>query len=303
MKSPVLLAFILCLVVQCSLSQQITDGGLELWQSFGSFAMPDSFFTSDQLNVPFFGISTVAKTTDAHSGQFAAYLHTETAPDSNVLAGTLGYGSIQMTGSGNFFWGWPFTARPKAVTFWYKYSPAGKDQAHALVLLTKWAGARTTIGTGLLMISAATSAYTEGQIPITYSSSETPDTMDLTFISSGNPNPTAGTKMYIDDIALDYTAGVSIAKIPEPAGFALDQNYPNPFNPSTDIRYVIPRSSRVRLEVFSVLGQSVATLVDAIVPAGIYTVRFDGTRLSSGVYYYRLTAGEFWKTLSLLLIR
>ncbi len=75
-----------------------------------------------------------------------------------------------------------------------------------------------------------------------------------------------------------------------PNTFSLEQNYPNPFNPTTDIVYSIPKQSRVKLEVFNVLGQRVATLVDETKIAGQYSVSFGGSDLSSGVYIYRLSS-------------
>ena len=75
---------------------------------------------------------------------------------------------------------------------------------------------------------------------------------------------------------------------PIPERFALDQNYPNPFNFSTNIRYTLPRSGRVNLEVYSTLGQRVATLVDQEQESGGYETRFSGNDLASGVYFYRL---------------
>ena len=76
-----------------------------------------------------------------------------------------------------------------------------------------------------------------------------------------------------------------------PNSFALEQNYPNPFNPVTTIAYTVPAIGKVRLEVFDVLGRSVAVLFDGDQTVGTYTVRFDGTHLASGLYLYRLTAG------------
>lgn len=73
-----------------------------------------------------------------------------------------------------------------------------------------------------------------------------------------------------------------------PKNYALSQNYPNPFNPSTIINYQLPINSQVTLKVYDVLGREVAMLVDGQQDAGVYKVPFDGTRFSSGVYFYRI---------------
>ena len=88
-----------------------------------------------------------------------------------------------------------------------------------------------------------------------------------------------------------------------PRMFALDQNYPNPFNPSTIIHYGLPNHSHVTLTVFNTLGQQVAQLVDGEIDAGYHEVKFDGSGLSSGVYFYRLRTGDFVETKTLLLAR
>jgi hypothetical protein len=88
-----------------------------------------------------------------------------------------------------------------------------------------------------------------------------------------------------------------------PRHFVLDQNYPNPFNPATTIRYGVPQKTMVTLAVFNLLGQQVATLVAGEQEAGYHDVRFDGSRLASGMYFYRLEAGSFVQTRSLLLVK
>ena len=88
-----------------------------------------------------------------------------------------------------------------------------------------------------------------------------------------------------------------------PATFSLSQNYPNPFNPTTVIHYTVPKTSLVNLSVFNLLGQEVKTLVNEEKSPGEYEVRFDGSNLPSGIYFYRLVAGDFVKTMKMLLMK
>jgi hypothetical protein len=83
----------------------------------------------------------------------------------------------------------------------------------------------------------------------------------------------------------------------------LTQNYPNPFNPSTTIRYALPERSHVTLAVFNTLGQQVATLAEGEREAGYHEVKFDASSLASGVYLYRLTAGDYVQARKLILLR
>lgn len=96
----------------------------------------------------------------------------------------------------------------------------------------------------------------------------------------------------------------SVAQLPGVAKtFKLEQNYPNPFNPSTKIEFSIPASSQVELKVFNILGQEVATLVNESLKAGNHAVTFDASRLATGVYLYRISAGTFVSTKKMLLLK
>jgi hypothetical protein len=103
-------------------------------------------------------------------------------------------------------------------------------------------------------------------------------------------------------LSVDETAEI-------PKEFALLQNYPNPFNPSTTIHYDLPRTAQVKIVIYDVLGRVVATLVDGVQPANKYTVVWNASAVSTGVYFYRMTAkgtdgsGDFTAVKKLLLMK
>jgi Secretion system C-terminal sorting domain len=109
---------------------------------------------------------------------------------------------------------------------------------------------------------------------------------------------------------MDYSKLATVKISPLPEKYELMQNFPNPFNPTTTVRYNLPRSSTVKLEVYSILGQRVAVLVNSKQNAGNYTFVLDGSRyqLASGMYFYRMIAsddkgGRFIETKKMLLIK
>lgn len=110
-------------------------------------------------------------------------------------------------------------------------------------------------------------------------------TPELTDYSGGNP------------------LGVEANGFTSPAHFELGQNYPNPFNPSTTIRFSVPSSGMVTVKVFDILGKEVATLVNGTLAAGYHMVRFNASNLSSGIYFYSLTAGNFTQIKKMTLLK
>lgn len=88
-----------------------------------------------------------------------------------------------------------------------------------------------------------------------------------------------------------------------PGKYILYQNYPNPFNPTTKIVYTVPKESKVKLEIYDVLGRSVQTLVNQVQKAGNYSVEFNATKLTSGIYFYRLVTPTQMISKKMMLIK
>jgi hypothetical protein len=113
----------------------------------------------------------------------------------------------------------------------------------------------------------------------------------------GNDLPEIG--QFFDDANLNPDKATDVS----PEGYALEANYPNPFNPSTTISFSIPQAQHVSLVVYDALGREVATLVDSELRSGSHTVTFDGKNLSSGVYVYRIRAGDFVQEKKMQLVK
>ncbi|MBK6879028.1 MAG: T9SS type A sorting domain-containing protein [Ignavibacteria bacterium] len=88
-----------------------------------------------------------------------------------------------------------------------------------------------------------------------------------------------------------------------PNNYFLYQNYPNPFNPSTNIKFEIPSSLYVTIKVYSVLGREVATLINEFLNEGSYQIEFNGSNLESGIYFYRIQAGDFTEEKSMIMLK
>ena len=103
--------------------------------------------------------------------------------------------------------------------------------------------------------------------------------------------------------------GIDEVKSNKPVEYSLFQNYPNPFNPSTIIQYSIPKTSFVTLKIFNILGKEIATLVNEGKPAGNYQIEFNiqknmnNKSLSSGIYFYKLHAGDYIRTKKMIYLK
>jgi Secretion system C-terminal sorting domain/Outer membrane protein Omp28 len=103
--------------------------------------------------------------------------------------------------------------------------------------------------------------------------------------------------------AIDNITGSPVNTEVIPESYSLSQNYPNPFNPSTNIKFTLPEDGTVSLRVYSMIGAEVKTLVEGNHKRGEYNIYFDGSELSSGVYFYTLRADKFTETKKMILVK
>jgi hypothetical protein len=130
-------------------------------------------------------------------------------------------------------------------------------------------------------------------------------------IYDGGPAGTSSDNIYLDNVRITRydSTGTGVGDPTGPVAglipkvFALSQNYPNPFNPMTTIKYDLPKDARVTLTIYDLLGRRVATLVDEEQRAGYRSVAWNGANVASGVYLYRIQAGEFTQTRRMLLLK
>ena len=116
-----------------------------------------------------------------------------------------------------------------------------------------------------------------------------------------NSGPRTHSRTWVLSVA--NIIGISHNSNEVPLSYALGQNYPNPFNPTTQIEYSLPKQSFVTLKVFNLLGQEVATLVNDVKTAGVHDITFNGENLPSGIYYYRINAGDYTDVRKMILVK
>ena len=256
---------------------QIPNAGFESWTS-GS---PDNWDAVSNFNIPGILVTIyITQVTDAHSGNYA--LRGDVINSSGAYAPVLWAGQTQ-TGNGV-----PYSGQA-ALTGYYKFVPAALGDKFEISVITfknAWLGGG--IGYGSIDITAGATAYTKFSVPITNVFAGTPDSCFISFTIGSSSKLAVGSYFIIDDLSFGAATGVNELSSTNPAMFALSQNYPNPFNPSTKISYQLPTEGLVRLEVYDIMGRTLSLLVNEEKPAGQFTATFDGSKFTSGIYFYRL---------------
>jgi hypothetical protein len=108
---------------------------------------------------------------------------------------------------------------------------------------------------------------------------------------------------FYDNCFTEIPNGINVISTKIPTDYTLSQNYPNPFNPITNIKFDIPKASFVKLIVYDLLGRELRTLVNEQLKAGTYKADWDASEFPSGVYFYKLSAGDFTETKKMVLVK
>jgi hypothetical protein len=262
----------------CTLFGQVPGAGFEVWNG----SEPEGWATSNAPPV----YANVSQSADAHTGS------------SSVKGEAINFYSVVLGAtvqSGADAKGFAYTGRPAAVTGWYKFFPQGGDRFGVNVALYKGGVDGTPVALAASADSTHRDSYTQFTVPFTYFNSEVPDVCVMQFSTAYASELTkvhAGTYFLLDDVDLTGVNGIP-AGGSTPAVFELSQNFPNPFNPTTTISFQLPAAGSARLAVYDLLGREMAVLAQGTMSAGRHEIRFDASRLSSGIYFCRLESGTF----------
>lgn len=178
------------------------------------------------------------------------------------------------------------------------------DSWNALAPLPNNAGVKTILGHNNTLIIGGDNVYFSNNGGATWENfgqGLTMQNLNVSALTKNNDYIFAST--YSNKVWRRSLGVVGISSNTTAHSYSLSQNYPNPFNPSTTIHYSIVKSGNVSLTVYDCTGKEVNTLVNSHSSAGNYYINFDGSSLSSGVYYYKITTGDFSETKKMLLVK
>lgn len=288
--------FVILISLTTLTNAQIPNNYFEIWESYSDpdnannvYQKPSQWLglLPTSPSTYSFSIEKNAESYPAGSGEYSMLIKSDITNGVDGVA--LSYGSYPQDLAPDYFPpAFPIDYRPASLFLYYKYLPVGGD---SMLLVGSFYKNRVLIGELEYCSSQEVSEWTLLEVPVSYSTSETPDSASivlLTFCYTQN----SGSELYIDNLSFD----TPITAIDEntsgelPKRFALMQNYPNPFNPSTKISYALPANSKVKIEIFNMLGQSVGVLVNTEKSAGYYETTWNAENSPSGIYLISIRA-------------
>jgi len=136
-----------------------------------------------------------------------------------------------------------------------------------------------------------------------YDNMDFEDVSDLASVLSANILVMNAAIVNCPIVSAETATGVERGGSAVPENYSLDQNYPNPFNPATIIKFSVPKDEHVSLKIYNSIGEEIAEIVNEVLPGGSYSVEWEADNLSSGIYYYTLSSGNFKETKKMMLLR
>ncbi len=263
---------------------QIPNAGFENWTSANA--------ATSWSSVSLLTYYSIARSTDAHSGTYAAMLKTQSIL-TQTIPGICDLGTINLTtqavGGGT-----PFVGRPVNFTGWYKYTPVGNDSMLIAFLLTRTvAGVKDTVGGVVFTHKTAVSSYTQFVLPIKYNVNVTgnPDTMNIVLLSSATATGGTGTTLMVDDLALDYGNGIE-------ENSAIDYRiYPNPASDILTISTNETKKLPVTVKIYNLTGQEVYS--ESYKNEDSHTITL--SRFKDGMYFVKISGNTINKTEKVLI--
>lgn len=271
---------------------QISNGGFETWITTGSYANPqywDSPNTETTI-IPIVGSAVLTKSSGAHSGSWCAKLETK-----NLILATVP--GIMVTGqmtidiaaqTAIITGGAPCSQQVPKITGYYKYSPVGGDTCGMVAVFTKHnnAGGTDTIGFAFYESNSSVSTWTPFEAEVYWTSIENPDTVRIIIGSSISlNNSVAGSVMYVDDLALDFSSGVS-----EPLMAEQSNIYYNPVTASVEVHLGLEKAADLNVRIYNISGQLL--LANSYGSAPQFNTEISLGNLPDGMYFVELQAGK-----------
>ncbi len=285
----ILIIFLLALPLFLFSQNPLQNSGFEEWAD----GEASNWYSN---NIPSM-VTTVSQSANANSGSSAARVEIA------EFAGNPYNGSISAGGATNPYI--PVTQNFNTLSGFYQLQTTGAD--YILVIANLLDANNSLVASISKDISPVTNQYTPFSIDFNYAVGNGNDTAYLTlqflFSNRSADSIQVGAFFLIDDIELSGATRLEPIDDPVPGKINLSQNYPNPFNPVTNIEFGIPESGPVSLNVFNMLGEKVAEIVNDQLSAGKYSVQWNAGFLPSGTYIYKLETPKGIENKRLLLIK